>query len=153
MTGAELEFSWLATDALSLSATYSKLDAEYDEFVIPGGDDFSDNKLQTAPESSYSLAVDYEKPVAGGTVLAGLSYTWQDDYFTGASNVPEFLIDSYGLLNARIGYAWSEEQWRVMLWGSNLSDEDFVRIRGTSGAIAEYYGPPRTYGINFTYSR
>lgn len=153
MTGAEVELSWLATDALSLSATYSKLDAEYDEFVIPGGDDFSGNRLQTAPESSFSMAVDYEKPVAGGAVLAGLSYTWQDDYFTGASNVPEFLIDSYGLLNARIGYAWSEEQWKVMLWGRNLSDEDFVRIRGTSGAIAEYYGPPRTYGINLTYSR
>ena len=152
MRGGEFEFSWLATDALALSATYSSLDAEYDEFVIPGGDDFSGNKLQTAPESSYSLAIDYEKSVANGAVLGGVSYTWQDKYFTGASNVPEFLIDSYGLLNARIGYAWSDDQWRVMLWGRNLSDEDFVRIRGTSGAIAEYYGPPRTYGFSVTYS-
>jgi hypothetical protein len=39
-----------------------------------------------------------------------------------------------------------------MLWGRNLSDEDFVRMRGTSGAIAEYYGPPRTYGLSLTYS-
>jgi iron complex outermembrane receptor protein len=152
MTGAELELSWLATEALSVSATYSKLDAEYDEFVIPGGDDFSGNKLQTAPEGSFSLAIDYENAVANGSVLAGISYTWQDEYFTGASNVPEFLIDSYGLFNARIGYAWSDEKWRVMLWGRNLSDEDFVRIRGTSGAIAEYYGPPRTYGLSLTYS-
>lgn len=152
MTGAELELSWLATETLSVSATYSKLDAEYDEFVIPGGDDFSGNKLQTAPEGSFSLAIDYENAVANGSVLAGVSYTWQDEYFTGASNVPEFLIDSYGLVNARIGYAWSDERWRVMLWGRNLSDEDFVRIRGTSGAIAEYYGPPRTYGLSLTYS-
>lgn len=152
MRGAEFEFSWLATDALSLSATYSKLDAEYDDFVIPGGDDFSGNKLQTAPEGSFSLAIDYDKAVARGSVLGGLSYTWQDEYFTGASNVPEFLIDSYGLLNARVGYEWSDGQWRVMLWGRNLSDEDFVRIRGTSGAIAEYYGPPRTYGISLTYT-
>lgn len=152
MTGAEFEFSWLATDALTVSATYSSLDAEYDKFVIPGGDDFSGNKLQTAPESSYSLSLDYRNDVERGSVLAGLSYTWQDKYFTGASNIPEFLIDSYGLLNARIGYTWSDERWRVMLWGKNLSDEDFVRIRGTSGAIAEYYGPPRAYGINLTYT-
>lgn len=152
MKGAELELTWVATDALSASLTWSSLDAEYDDFVISGGDDFSGNKLQTAPESSLSLALDYANDVAHGTVLAGLSYTWQDEYFTGASNVPEFLIDSYGLLNARIGYTWADEQWRVMLWGRNLSDEEFVRIRGTSGAIAEYYGPPRTCGISLTYS-
>jgi len=153
MKGAELELNWLLTDALSATASYSRLDAKYDEFVIPGGDDYSGNQLQTAPEGSFSLSLDYEKPVAKGSALAGVSYTWQDEYYTGASNVPEFLIDSYALLNARIGFESADQRWRVMLWGRNLADEEFVRIRGTSGAIAEYYGPPRTYGLSFTYSR
>ena len=152
MEGAELELAWTVSDYLSARATYSYLDAEYDRFVIPGGADFSGNKLQTAPETSYSVALDYRRNLGANTLSAGLSYTWQDDYFTGASNVPEFLIDDYALVNARIAYAWNNDRWTVKLWGKNLADEDFVRIRGTSGAIAEYYGPPRTYGVNLTYA-
>jgi iron complex outermembrane receptor protein len=152
MKGAELELVWSMTAALSASATYSKLDTKYDSFEIPGGVNFTGNKLQTAPESSYSISLDYENDVGSGAVGAGLSYTWQDDYFTGASNVPEFLIDDIALVNARIRYSWADGKWAIKVWGKNLSDEDFVRIRGTSGALAEYFGPPRTYGINFTYS-
>ncbi len=152
MKGAELELVWLMTDSLSASATYSKLDTKYDSFEIDGGVNFTGNKLQTAPESSYSLSLDYDKDIGSGAISAGLSYTWQDEYFTGASNIPEFLIDDFGLVNARVGYSWADGKWAVKIWGKNLSDEDFVRIRGTSGAIAEYFGPPRTYGINFTYS-
>jgi iron complex outermembrane receptor protein len=152
MKGAELELVWVMTDSFSASATYSKLDTKYDSFEIPGGVNFTGNKLQTAPESTYSLALDYEKETRSGSLSAGLSYTWQDEYFTGASNVPEFLIDDFGLVNARLGYSWSDGKWAIKIWGKNLSDEDFVRIRGTSGALAEYFGPPRTYGVNFTYS-
>jgi iron complex outermembrane recepter protein len=151
MEGAEFELQWQLSDALRYSMTYAVLDTVYDDFVIPGADDFSGNKLQTAPEATFSAAFDYTRPIREGTLLAGLSYSWQDEYFTGASNSPDFLSDSYALLNARVGYEWGQGRWRIDLWGKNLADEDFVRIRGTSGAIAEYYGPPRTYGLSFTY--
>ena len=152
MSGAELEFSWAMTDALSVSATYSALDTKYDSFVIPLGADFTGNKLQTAPESKFSIAFDYVKDLSNDkTLYGGLSYSWQDDYFTGASNSLDFLIDSYSLLNARLGIAWAGGSWRADIWGKNLGDEDYVRIRGNSGALAEYFGAPRTYGINFTY--
>lgn len=151
MEGIELELSWAVTDELLVRSNYSYLDATYDEFQIPGGADFSGNQLQQAPENSFSLLFDYVKPIGANTLTAGLSYTFQDDYFTGASNVPEFHIDSYSLLNGRIGWEWDDGRWALQAWGKNLADEDFVRIRGTSGAIAEYFGPPRTYGITLTY--
>ncbi len=153
MKGAELELVWAMTDSLTASATYSKLDTKYDSFEIPGGVNYTGNNLQTAPESSYSLSLDYDRQFGSGDVSAGLSYTWQDEYFTGASNIPEFLIDDIALFNARVGFSWADGKWAVKIWGKNLGDEDFVRIRGTSGALAEYFGPPRTYGINFTYKR
>ncbi len=151
MEGAELELAWSITSTLSATATYSWLDAVYDEFVIPGGADFSGNQLQTAPENSFSATLDYVRDIGTGSLRAGINYTWQDEYFTGASNIPQFLIDSYSLIDARLGYSWNADRWSVTLWGRNLGDEDFVRIRGTSGAIAEYFGPPRTYGINVTF--
>lgn len=151
MKGAELEIAWNLSDAFRTTIAYSKLDAKYDSFVLPN-DDFSGNKLQTAPDSTYSIALDYGSEVGNGFLDAGVSYTWQDNYFTGASNIPNFFIENYGLFNARIGYEWGDGRWAAKLWGKNLGDEDFVQIRGTVGAIGEYFGPPRTYGMNITYS-
>jgi len=152
MQGAEVELNWAISEALSASATYSTLDTVYDHFVIPLGADFTGNRLQTAPEGKASLVIDYAGQAGNGNmILAGLSYSWQDDYYTGASNIPDFLIDGYSLINARLGYAWGDGRWRADLWGKNLGDTDYVRIRGNSGALAEYFGAPRTYGINLTY--
>ena len=151
MEGIELDLALSFNRILSARASYSYLDATYDEFVIPGGADYSGNRLQQAPENTYSLALDYEQAFDGYSLSGGVSYTYQDDYFTGASNIPEFLIDSYSLVNARFGWTSGDGRWAVQAWGKNLADEEFVRIRGTVGAIAEYFGPPRTYGVNLTY--
>ena len=152
MTGAEVELSWAITEQLSASVTYSALDTVYDHFVIPLGADFTGNRLQTAPEGKASIILDYAGQLGNGNMLlAGFSYSSQDDYYTGASNVADFLIDGYSLFNARLGYQWGNGRWRADLWGKNLGDEDYVRIRGNSGALAEYFGAPRTYGVNLTY--
>ena len=152
MQGAEVELSWAVTEQFSALATYSSLDTVYDHFVIPLGADFTGNRLQTAPESKASIILDYAGQLGNGNMLlAGFSYSSQGDYFTGASNIADFLIDGYALFNARLGYEWGNGRWRADLWGKNLGDEDYVRIRGNSGALAEYFGAPRTYGINLTY--
>lgn len=153
MDGVEIEAIWYPTDGLSLNFSYSWLDTEYERFVIPGGADFTGNRLQTAPENTFSAGFNYRQPIGDmGSLLLNASYAWQDDYFTGASNSPDFLIDSYGLVNASVGLETSDGRWRISLWGNNLSDKEYVLIRGTSGAIGEYYGAPLTYGATLTFN-
>ena len=153
MDGVEIEAVWYPTDGLALNFSYSYLDTEYERFVIPGGADFTGNRLQTAPENTYSAGFNYRHPIKDiGNLLLNASYSWQDDYFTGASNSPDFLIDSYGLVNASIGFESGDGRWRLSLWGNNLSDKEYVLIRGTSGAIGEYFGAPRTYGATLTFN-
>ncbi len=153
MDGVEIEAIWYPTDGLSLNFSYSWLDTEYERFVIPGGADFTGNRLQTAPENTFSAGFNYRQPIGDmGSLLLNASYAWQDDYFTGASNSPNFLIDSYGLVNASVGLETSDGRWRISLWGNNLSDKEYVLIRGTSGAIGEYYGAPLTYGATLTFN-
>ena len=153
MDGVEIEAAWYPTDGLALNFSYSYLDTEYERFVIPGGADFTGNRLQTAPENTFSAGFNFRRPLKDmGYLLLNASYSWQDDYFTGASNSPDFLIDSYGLVNASIGFETGDGRWRLSLWGNNLSDKEYVLIRGTSGAIGEYFGAPRTYGATLTFS-
>ena len=152
--GFEVEATWRPTERLSFSANYSDLDATYDTFIIPGGANFSGNKLQTAPENTFSLSGNYEHELgsSGNLLVFDVSYTDQDDYFTGASNQPEFLIDGYSLINASVALVDNDDRWKVSLWAKNLNDEEYLLIRGTSGAIGEFFGPPRTYGVTASYS-
>ena len=153
MDGVEIEAVWYPTDGLALNLSYSYLDTEYEQFVIPGGADFTGNRLQTAPENTFSAGLNFRHPIKDvGNLLLNASYAWQDDYFTGASNSPDFLIDSYGLVNASVGFETADGRWRLSLWGNNLSDKEYVLIRGTSGAIGEYFGAPRTYGATLSYN-
>ena len=153
MDGVEIEAVWYPTDGLALYFSYSWLETEYERFVIPGGADFTGNRLQTAPENTVSAGFNFRHPIKDmGNLLLNASYAWQDDYFTGASNSPNFLIDSYGLVNASVGFETSDGRWRIKLWGNNLSDKEYVLIRGTSGAIGEYYGAPITYGATLTFN-
>ena len=153
MDGVEIEAAWYPTDGLALNFSYSYLETEYERFVIPGGADFTGNRLQTAPENTFSAGFNFRHPIKDvGSLLLNASYAWQDDYFTGASNSPNFLIDSYGLVNASVGFETSDGRWRISLWGNNLSDKEYVLIRGTSGAIGEYYGAPITYGATLTFN-
>ena len=153
MDGVEIEAAWYPTGGLALNFSYSYLDTEYETFVIPGGADFTGNRLQTAPENTFSAGFNFRHPIKDmGNLLLNASYSWQDDYFTGASNSPNFLIDSYGLVNASIGFETDDGRWRISLWGNNLSDKEYVLIRGTSGAIGEYYGTPLTYGATLTFN-
>ena len=153
MDGIEIEAAWYPVDGLALNFSYSYLDTEYERFVIPGGADFTGNRLQTAPENTMSAGFNFRHPIKdAGSLLLNASYAWQDDYFTGASNSPNFLVDSYGLVNASIGFETSDGRWRLSLWGNNLSDKEYVLIRGTSGAIGEYYGAPITYGATLTFN-
>jgi len=62
-------------------------------------------------------------------------------------------IDSYVLVNARIGLIDMDDTWEVYLWGRNLTDED--QIIGSSqqffGTFIDTNQTPRTYGIEGIY--
>ena len=149
--GVEVESRLALSPYVSLSGTYAYLDATYDEYLIDlNNEDRSGNFLPSSPKHSFSLGADADIPLGDdANFLAAVSYSWRDDYFTGSENRDTFLIDSYDLLNASIGYEDIDGRWRILLWGDNLLDKRYVLIRSDFGlgGIGESYGPPRTYGV------
>ena len=156
MDGAELEAQWRPTRNTGLRATYSYLDATYDEFLIPHtGENRSGRFLPTSPEHSYGFGADWRLPVGRGEGAFSASYAWQDDYFTGSENRPTFLIDSYALLDASLSYTSPAGLWRLTFWGKNLTDEEYVLIRSDFGVggVGEHFGAPQSYGVRVSFNR
>jgi iron complex outermembrane receptor protein len=162
IAGAELDVNWLLSEGLTFGLGYGHLDTSVGEDSVSAAGVTSElsNVLPYAPKNSYTLALDYHRPLALGAVFFNVNYAWQDEVSTSVNVTDESFIDSYGLLGGAIG--WSDislgeaGSLRLMLWGKNLTDEEYSVV-GTSAwssfgaADVQTFGDPRTYGLTLTY--
>ena len=161
LKGIEAEFQFAATDSLRLSLSGSYVDATYKDFlesaIIPGTSppqrlNSSGNRLQRTPETQVSAGIDF---TTGTGALAdaltfSLNYSWQSDLFWATDNIAR--EKSYGLLDARIAVAPKDAKWAVALYGKNVSDELYrTNIISFFGEEVSQFGPPRTYGLDFSW--
>ncbi len=147
--GFEADFIWQATDQFLLSGGVAISDAETDT-----GDAFP---LPFAPDLKYSLAGQYDIPLAsGGTIEIFGSYVYTDESLSGNIGQqevlnPEVLLPDYAILNASIGYHSPDDKFSLTLIGRNLTDEQYVTTY--SGDGFRYQVPrdaERYFGINAT---
>lgn len=158
--GIELEATWLATDQLTLMANYSYLHGEYSDFCCEidtigdpdgGPKDLSGNPLIQAPENKFFINASYEilTASAGDWVLSG-SYSWVDERQYDAFNTAATLADSYDRVDAMATWFSPNQNWRVILSGRNLTDEETYtslnRLNSTS-ALTGWPNAPRTYSL------
>lgn len=168
-SGLEAEVKYLVTDELTLNFSAGLLDTEFVSFPGggTGGTDVSGNQLPKAPEASFNVGIQYYYPIEalGADLLARLDYSYSDSYFTDVNNidsqtlssgdtVPFGLVPSKSLLNARLGLISQNDDWTVSLWARNLTDKVYLtnNNRDFFGTLVNYYGAPRTFGIELEYS-
>ena len=147
--GVEVDVNWTVSNNLNVNANAGWLDAEFDEFINEFGEDLSGRDQAHAPAYTYSLNVSYGK----GPWFARVSADGKDDFFF--SDRHSVKSKRYTLYNASIGF--ESEQWKVTLWGRNLTDKDYyVRGFGSFGNdprnfyVTEpyfQYGEPRVTGV------
>ena len=173
--GGELEMVALLTEDFRVNLAYGYLDAEYSKFPR----DFTlfdkdDAGIPYSPEHTLTVGMDWTLARTGwGSWDLHVDASYTDDYvpFIDPDQVATSQIDDRTLVNARL--AWSEipvdenGALVIALWGQNLTDEDYrintipfggvdqrVDPNGGSGVgwTTSYFGAPRTYGIELTYS-
>jgi iron complex outermembrane recepter protein len=185
LAGIELEALWQATDRLQFMLAMAYTDTEYTDVadlfyatypdgwafdpaiapvpfplsVVPQRSITKDTPLQRAPELTYTIGVVYDHPLSnGGNVVSNLSYAWVDNQ---ASNViinSQVELPSYGLLNGRIQYTAPDQGWSVAVYGTNLTDEDYLLgstsfDRGyTVGFRTEDVARPREIGMELNFN-
>lgn len=150
-TGIEAEIQALATEHLTLGASLSVQEAEYDEGTLPSGDELK--RIPLAPKYTSDLNAEYRVTVGNGELsLLGEAILRGDSYLT-QDNQSDGHVNDYALYNMRIAYTSDAGHWSVTLWGKNLGDKD-VKNRlfdlSNQDLVGQKFialGDPRTYGL------
>ncbi|MCW5581799.1 MAG: TonB-dependent receptor, partial [Luteimonas sp.] len=123
---------------------------------IPGGDFVERTPLSSsgalyklpgatmpfAPKWSGSMAVTYEWDF--GSSLVGrfnIGAKYMGDYNTGSDLDVEKAQDAYTVVNARFGIGRNDGRWMVELWGTNITDTDYVQV-GFDGPLQGLFPDP-----------
>ena len=120
--GLEFTASFQASDRTILYGSLGLLKTKYDDFINSAGDNLAGREQAHAPSYQYSLGVNIQ---LGNNFDLGLNVLGKDSfYFSDSHGIQS---DAYNLINANLSYSW--ENWKLMLWGRNLSGEDYS-VRG-----------------------
>ena len=180
LEGMEFEILAQLSDSLVLTAMLATFEGEYDEFII------EDNTTVTNADGSLSALV-VERDITdtgfggnddrltwdvslihtydlgdGSDIQSTIGISYHDEENYTLEDVPSSVADDYELVDARITWNLADGQTSISLWGTNLTDEEYVNnmlsqsgdieIGGTNfslGMTADYWGEPRRYGIEF----
>ncbi len=155
ISGAELEVTWLATEALELSAQVGYLDAEYGDDGFSGSDGIMDEPAFT-PDWTGRLAAAYNFSLPGGSsIRVGADASYRDDMFLSVENVAPLTEGSYWLVNAFAAWTSADAHWNVTAGVRNATDEVYrtegQEFRSVGNIQTAYYGDPRTYSVSLNY--
>ncbi|NBW10000.1 MAG: TonB-dependent receptor [Caulobacteraceae bacterium] len=157
--GFEGQLSWAMTEQVEVFGTYGYNHSRFKAGIYDG------NKFRLSPDNRASVGMIWTLPVAGGSLEVQPTYTWQSEMFFDDNNdrtdlqtrnfVADTVVDevqkAYGLLNLRVRYAPTGENWGVEVFGDNLTDEKFIKDAGNTGdglGMPTFIaGEPRTYGL------
>ncbi|WP_448143637.1 TonB-dependent receptor [Stenotrophomonas bentonitica] len=152
--GAELEFSIMPLDNLTVGFThaYTDIDALTTQDPFGAGVEVTVQPL-LAPRHASSLAVDYWVPFANAAALKfHVDGNWSDGFYT--SEYDQMLTDSSLVVNARVALVdmplnADGASLDISLWARNLLDEEhlFYKLNNASLGQSGIFNDPRTYGL------
>jgi outer membrane receptor protein involved in Fe transport len=131
--GAEFETRWRPIAPLQLYASLGLMRTEFESFNSSQGD-FTGNEMPEAPAYTIAAGGMWKDPTGW---FAGANLRYTDGYYSGGDlqNSSLRFVDSYMLVDARVGYEW--DHYKLTVFAKNLFDEQYVTSIGT-------FTPPNT---------
>ena len=162
ITGLELEVMARPTENFFFAGTLGYTNAEFDEFIDATLGDLSDRKFQNAPEITASIAAEYRVQFPSDwEVSLGAAYSYQGETFFDPVNIELIKEDGFGLLDLNLKIAPPPDsqlgQFQFEAFIKNVTDE-LYRTNGLDtvtdlGYALNYFGDPRTFGINLRFQQ
>ncbi len=173
--GGEIEVTAAPVEDLIVSFSYAYIHGDFEEYgQICGTNvpitclDTTDDARRQSPDTQVNLALDYIFGRTGfGDIRGYVQVNYQSEsvenaLWSGVVGGDPVIYDQIGmdartLVDARLSLEnirFGDSTLRVTLWGKNLLDDDYPTYSinfGGLGLVTEQYGPPRTYGLEFSY--
>lgn len=94
--------------------------------------------------------VDYKFPLGPRlTGFVGGSLTYNSKTYAGVGALDLLKIESFTLLDLRMGLEFGAARYRVWVWGKNVTNEYYWNnVFANGNAIARFVGQPATYGVS-----
>lgn len=170
LKGAEADFTFAATEYLTLSASYAynKVDIPATKNPFPQ----SNGVLITVPipiyqvytpENSASAAIDYERPLGELKLIAHLDANYDSGYYANYTDVAYDSVtravtvrqpkgDKSFVMNGRLALGdipAGDGHATVSIWARNLLNEEhlFYKSQSATSGVSGFYNEPRTYGL------
>lgn len=141
--GGEISLSAALTTSLRVEASFSALDAKFDELIEAGGIDRAGNTPTNVPERVATLFANYRPGAWPVTLSLGARYA--SHFYTNNANT--IRVDGYTLLDAGIAYAIGPGD--ISLRGRNLTDELYGEWTGASSTQI-VLGAPRSFELTYS---
>lgn len=166
VAGIEAEFNVRPTDQLSLYASATYLNAEFDEFltddVVTGatGLNLSGNRLPQAPEFAAQFGGQLSIPMGnGGQIVFDANGRYTGDQFFSAFNRSNAENqEGYFRADLNLSYISPDNRFTLSAYGRNLGEQDVLTNSFVSSFLFGFpefgfYAPPQQFGgtvsVNF----
>ncbi len=164
VSGLEFELQARPTVALTLDASLTYQNAEYDRFLTEdptqpglGLQDLAGKSLPYSPKFKAYLAAQYEWQLAVGQVLARVNYSWSDEFYLRAYNLAADKTSAFHRTNARLEWTSNDESWSASVYANNIENNDvrsYITVAASvlGNVVNARYFDPRTYGVQVQYN-
>jgi iron complex outermembrane receptor protein len=167
--GAELDVNARVNRHLTLYSSTAFNDGQYVSFKDapppleetggPQVKDISGSDLAGISKWALSFGGEYSTPVTmlgrSGDVFGAVDASYRSSFSSSATASKYLVVDGYSLVNARVGFRWSDG-WAISLWARNLFDQDYFELLsaapGNSGLYVGLPGDSRAIGVTMRLS-
>lgn len=163
IVGVEVSGEALVSESFSIDFAAAWQDSEFEEYTTIdrfapelGTQDLSGNELPYSRDGSIYVGAQYDHDFRYGTITTRADYSWSSSMESTAFNREVDRIPSYSNLNALVSWALPDMNWRIQVYGQNLTNETVpgnivLRSRSPRDRVLVSYLPPRTYGVRLLY--
>ena len=176
--GIELELLAQLSDSWAMTVTYGFMDGKYNSFTVDDYSydpttfvtsittrDLSDTSFGYSGDNGKSYTFDMalihtQTLSSGANVVSQIGLTKRDNSWGTLRHTPGSGMPGYSLIDGRIAYSLPDGVTTITLWGTNLTDKEYVssmlwqggdpEIGDPSlGMTGEWWGQPRRFGIEW----
>src|SRR5690606_20138243 len=107
------------------------------------------NRLPNAPELKGNAFASYTWTLGSLDLTLGATVQYSDSYFNDVFET--FKTNGYTLYNMNVRLASQSGRWWLNAYGRNLTNEEYILTTSFADqfGIVQFYGPPRTIGLQF----